>query len=297
MLTMNAKLKIRGRWLWSLVMIGGLSGCLEIDKQPHQQQGEPLGRVKQIVSSCSSALSHSPAHPDEAILPGRFSIVVWNIYKQKAPLWQQELERFAHHADILLLQEAVNKPGLLEWLRKHHYHWELAEAFRYRRHSAGVLSAARIPSLYSCHQKAPEPFLRIPKTAMVTRYPLEEGTHSLLVVNIHSVNFDLSVSAYREQLQKLTRLIRHHEGPVILAGDLNSWSEKRQLLLEHEAAQLKLKPARIAPDQRMRVMGRPLDHLYYRGLSLVSATAVATEGSDHHPILASFKWPAVSHSG
>ncbi len=42
-------------------------------------------------------------------------------------------------------------------------------------------------------------------------------------------------------------------------------------------------------DQRIKVFGKPLDHLYYRDLRLVRAEAPKTDASDHNPIIASFR--------
>jgi endonuclease/exonuclease/phosphatase (EEP) superfamily protein YafD len=36
-------------------------------------------------------------------------------------------------------------------------------------------------------------------------------------------------------------------------------------------------------------MGYPIDHLYYRGLTLESSRVIMTKSSDHYPLLAQFR--------
>lgn len=55
------------------------------------------------------------------------------------------------------------------------------------------------------------------------------------------------------------------------------------------AKSLGLVDVQLGKDQRIKVFGKPLDHLYYRELQLVKAEAPLTDASDHNPIIAQFK--------
>jgi endonuclease/exonuclease/phosphatase (EEP) superfamily protein YafD len=73
---------------------------------------------------------------------------------------------------------------------------------------------------------------------------------------------------------------------VIFGGDLNTW--------RHPAAgqpsmpvtdELGLTAVPFSPDHRTSRFGRPLDHLYVRGLTWQSSETVKVETSDHNPLL------------
>ena len=85
----------------------------------------------------------------------------------------------------------------------------------------GVLTATRVTPLAACTQRAVEPLLRIPKSAVVTWLPSASKAEALVVANVHAINFDLMLDAYQAQLEAVAAAIAGHHGPVILAGDFN----------------------------------------------------------------------------
>ena len=117
----------------------------------------------------------------------------------------------------------------------------------------------------------------------MTLYPLAESDDSLLTINLHAVNFSFGVKAYRAQLAAAAKVIRAHQGPVIFGGDLNSWNNRRQAVLDALTDDLGLSPVTFSPDHRTMRFGRPLDHLYVRGLTRQSSETVQVETSDHNP--------------
>jgi endonuclease/exonuclease/phosphatase (EEP) superfamily protein YafD len=44
----------------------------------------------------------------------------------------------------------------------------------------------------------------------------------------------------------------------------------------------------VSDDQRRRAFGRPLDFVFYRGLSVHDASVLVTRASDHNPLLVEF---------
>ncbi len=89
-------------------------------------------------------------------------------------------------------------------------------AASFRRNDAGLRAPHLLLSL-----REREPILRLPKSALVTVYPLPDA-RLLMVVNIHAVNFSLGVDVYSKQLLPIGDQIAHHSGPVIMAGDFNA---------------------------------------------------------------------------
>ncbi|MDF5512591.1 endonuclease/exonuclease/phosphatase family protein, partial [Vibrio parahaemolyticus] len=127
------------------------------------------------------------------------------------------------------------------------------------------------------------------KSALYSEYPLSNGS-TLAVANIHAVNFTLGVQAYQQQIDVLVNALTKHQGPVILAGDFNSWNEARWSTLRDIVEKLALQEVVFQPDLRTRfITGRVLDHVFYRGLTLEKAKAPTTDASDHNPLLLGFK--------
>ena len=67
----------------------------------------------------------------------------------------------------------------------------------------------------------------------------------------------------------------HHSGPVIMAGDFNAWSRPRMNALYRFAREMSLREVRFSDDQRRRAFGRPLDFVFYRGLSVHDASVLS----------------------
>ena len=255
----------------------GLSGCLEIPGSEviNSSQGEHLVERCQRIP-LSKGFSGG--------VPAEFELLVWNIHKQQHVSWQPELTRLAANSDLLLLQEAMNTDELVRWFAAQGWQWQQSVAFRYEEHSAGVLTAAKTSDVYACAIRVPEPAIRIPKSSLVTLFPRQGSSYPLLVINIHAINFELGIAAYKQQVNSLLAMSRHYPGPVIVAGDFNTWSEKRQLLVTTLLHQYKFNEVSFSPDVRTRVFSQPLDHLFYRGLSVAQSEAIPSSGSDHVPL-------------
>ncbi len=100
------------------------------------------------------------------------------------------------------------------------------------------------------------------------------------------MNFSFGVKAYLAQLEAAAELIRAHNGPIIFGGDLNTWSDRRQSALNNLTEDLHLTPITFSPDHRTSRFGRPLDHLFVRGLIRQSSKTVQVDTSDHNPLIA-----------
>lgn len=275
---MKKNYRIMGTSLLAL----GLVGCFEVPNQGY------FVTAAGVVDGVDCARPPLVALANQA-LPREFGVTVWNLYKGQRQEWLAGMDRFAKGQDLVLLQESKTSPELLGWLKDASYEWQQLQAFTQGSSSFGVMTAARTPQAFVCGVRSPEPFIRIPKSGLVSLYPLQDDPDGVLVINLHAVNFELGMAGYREQLNDLTALVHQHQGPVILAGDFNTWSDKRQRWLDTLVGTLNLQEAVPMPDLRRTTFGRPLDHLYYRDLDLVEVTAPQTASSDHNPIVARFR--------
>ena len=217
-----------------------------------------------------------------------FTLSSWNMCKGCRQGWKGDLRQLADQSDLLLLQEAHMQEPLEQLLDASGLDWSLVHAFSLDGWPAGVLTGARVHPLAVCAQRISEPFLRVPKTAMLSYYALEGRTESLLVVNVHGVNFAPGSTDLAHQLLPLQERIARHDGPVIVAGDFNTWSRRRMAVLRQLARKNGLRAVSFEGTPS-RHFGRQLDHIYYRGLIVQHAWVTALRSSDHYPLNVTFK--------
>lgn len=234
---------------------------------------------------CAQALSEGRQETGSDGLLAPFSVLNWNVEKAQHPGLVAAFATYAERSDLIFLQEAVplkkNETVIAQSLYD-----AFVRGYVQKEIDTGVLTLARTPHRVHCQLLATEPWLRTPKATSVTLYPVAGSDASLLTINLHAVNFSFGVKAYLAQLEAAAELIRAHDGPVIFGGDLNTWSERRQSALNNLTEDLHLTPIAFSPDHRTSQFGRPLDHLFVRGLIQQSSETVQVDTSDHNPLIA-----------
>ena len=218
-----------------------------------------------------------------ALDPGRISILSWNIKKGSESGWDTDLHRLSAGKDLVLLQEAQLLPSFYGALEES-MHRSGARGWK----SSGVLTASRARRMNRCSYQHVEPLLGTPKASLLTEYPLIGTDDTLLVVNVHVVNFALGLSEFRQQIGDLHDVMARHAGPIILSGDFNTWRSSRLAILKEYTAVIGLSPVLFAEDNRIRKFGQALDHLFVRGLRPVSSRVETVDSSDHNPLIAVF---------
>ena len=277
------------RWLAIVAAALSLAGCVSLTADPRALIAGPDG-VEVRTLPCDAAIGVArkwfPATPSgPALDPARIRVLTWNIHKEDDSGWDADLARFAEASDIVLLQEVTLIDPLTEILRKAGLAWVMASSFLYKDVDIGVVTAARAPTVAHCTQRVTEPLLRLPKSSVVTWLPVRGSRQLLAVANIHSINFALTLGAYEAQFAGVVEALAQHDGPVILAGDLNTWTDERVAALQNVARTLRLTEIPFK-EGRSRFLGREVDHILVRGLAVDSAAAIAVKSSDHNPVAA-----------
>ena len=278
------------------VLIGGLllvlQGCIEIpDPYLVIGQREWSGTVEAVRLCDPDSLEKPPEmtfRDGKTLAVGGFSLVNWNMYKARRAGWEQDFLRLARDADVVLLQEALLTEQVLEVLRRSQLNWSLATAFRYRGAEAGVLTAGSTTLQGVCMQRFREPVVNTPKTSLLTRFPFSNGDQ-LVVVNLHAINFTTDTNRFRESWQELETILQPYKGPLIVAGDFNTWSSDRQAIAVNATRRLGLEPVHFTADKRTRVFDRAIDHVYFRGLQVLEAVVDEVKTSDHNPMRVTFR--------
>lgn len=220
--------------------------------------------------------------------------LVWNILKAKRPRWSADFQELMADRDLALLQEAVfNAPSDGLFTYNDGVSWIMARSFRHPRTHVehGVKTGCVVKSLEQHFYLSPhsEPVSQTQKLLLTTLYPLTGENECLLVLNMHAINF-VSVYKYIEQLDQLGAALAPHTGPVILAGDFNTWNPARLELFQQVAGTAGLTEAVMQRQSRLAHMNQHLDHVFFRGLELRSVESLDRyQSSDHAPIMATFE--------
>lgn len=223
---------------------------------------------------------------DEALDCGALRVLCWNIHKARHADLPGDFARLAAEHDLILLQEAVLETPMREALEREGFSWHMADAFAVRGLNRGVLVAARIAPVSRQTLLTREPLFPLSKSAIVTRYRIAGRKQQLAVANLHGINFTLGLKRFREQLDAVAKELQHHDGPMIVGGDFNTWSPRRDEELGEITKRLGLTTVKPTTDSRRRAFGRHLDYLFVRGFSVEDAQSPAVKSSDHSPIIA-----------
>lgn len=265
-------------------------GCVAISDQSIVVSGAMTREVDRHEVACGPRFSSTAIHAQvEGLDPLQFSILSWNAHRGIHERWNHDLISYGRDADIILLQEAALEAVLDAQFDITANQWLMASAFNLDGREIGVMSAARVMPQDYCMTRQPEPLIRVPKIALAAAYPLAGVDTQLLVVNIHLVNFTISTAAIRQQIETLENLVRNHDGPVIVAGDFNTWSQKRKALVQRKMSALGMAEVAFKPDNRVSFFNHTVDGVYYRGLEVVRSLSHQVVSSDHNPLEVHFR--------
>ncbi len=230
-------------------------------------------------------------HEDER-LDAHFSLLCWNVQKKTL---SQEFSHYMHELnklydiDLLMLQEA--KTPLHYKLDIRGYSYILAPNIQTKKALFGVLTAAR--SHYHHHKtylsQAKESGWATHKSVLYTHHLLPNDD-VLVCVNIHAINFMPNLW-FKKELDKLLEAVKEHKGPMIIAGDFNSWNKRRMDYLHGFAKLLGLTFIDLEDEHHVKSMIKyKLDHVLYRGLEVLEAKAMNSgKLSDHNPLYVKFQ--------
>jgi len=222
----------------------------------------------------------------KSLSPKSIKILNWNIYKGSKKNWIRDYNRINDKYDIITLQEIVSKAPVenilsqdIQRQRVYAYSFKYEETNIYT--GLVTLSKAKATTYEYRVTDDFEPIIATPKVSLYTTYPIHGENEELLVANIHSINF-VGQQAFENQLQQAKEEISKHDGPVVFAGDFNTWSVKRLLFLRKTMKSLGLNSVRFTPDTRKKVIGLALDHIFVRGLEVINSKSLDhIRSSDH----------------
>jgi len=223
------------------------------------------------------------------LLGPNIEVLLWNVYKCQKKGWQKDFTKLSENKDLVLLQEAILNSHFDEQFKNSLKHqWIMARSFKHLKSNieTGVKTGSTVAAKthYFSVSKHSEPISKTKKMLLATRYPLIIPDQFLLVVNCHLINF-VSFKKFSHHLDQVFNSINGHTGPIVLAGDFNTWNSKRLKYFNQLAAVFKLEAVEMVRQPRVRHLFQHLDHIYCRGLAVRDAHVHTNIlSSDHFPI-------------
>ena len=256
-----------------------LASCTTQPTAPVRLLAEPAADA----AACIADLDGDRESVARALDSDNISVVNWNIQKGRNTEWVRDLDEIGMQPDLLILQEASVRTKVWQDLVPEH-HESFAEGFGPDWSPSGVMTVSAAEPMTECELVAHEPWFGTRKATLITEYALSGTEQSLLVVNIHGINFALGIRDLENQFAQARAVIAEHDGPVVFSGDFNTWRQQRAKVLEEMLESLGLTALDFDVDHRKRFFGWALDHIYVRGLYSEDATTLQSNASDHNPM-------------
>ena len=234
-----------------------------------------------LISFAGGGLKHLKPKQDNGVV----DLLVWNVFKgQRGRYFITDFKKLARDKDFILLQEALIPKDSPHFFHPdfQNYHWHMAQSFQYKKDlsSTGVAIGSAHDLHFVDFARAPERelFWLTPKMSIFSK--VQYGSSELLLVCTHALNF-VTTGAFVRSMEEIAKMISQHQGPVVLAGDFNTWNVKRFLAMRSIFGNLHLEHIDLADDQRIL----KLDHVFVRGLQVKHAKVHhQVSSSDHFPI-------------
>jgi endonuclease/exonuclease/phosphatase (EEP) superfamily protein YafD len=217
-----------------------------------------------------------------------FSLITWNAHKLSDDQFMPDLAVLAQNADIILIQEAMHEANLQnDFATQLSMHFSFHKSFcNASKQATGVMTASRYKMDNSITLVSPdtEPFTFTPKVSGYSVIEIPE-VGKVHLINTHALNFNTG-SKFERQINHVAEFIKTLDGPVIWAGDFNTWSGRRKNHLLAKTESLGL--THLHPSQDKRNL--KLDHIFARGLEVINVNILNDyKSSDHLPIKVTFK--------
>ena len=159
-------------------------------------------------------------------LSGELEVLSWNIQKAANAGWAEDLASFSQDIDLAFIQEASVQAQIPQAISQDLYS-NFAAGYTTASRETGVMTLSTGSPGLRCELTTLEPWLGTPKATSITTYSLQDREDHLLAINLHAINFDLGLARFHLQFEALREVLANHQGPIILAGDLNTWSDDR----------------------------------------------------------------------
>lgn len=214
-------------------------------------------------------------------------VLTWNVLKFKRENSFSDLLALAGKSDFAFVQEAVHTEDLQNnAAKKISMDWTFFKSFCREYGATGVQTGSRFAQTEVAALMAPglEPVVNTPKVTGFSTVEIQ-GVRVLLI-NVHGLNANQGLD-FEKHMDQIYDVAKDFKGPIIWAGDFNTWNPLRTAYLNAKAKALGMVILKPAVDNRKL----KLDHIIVRGFRAKSVTILDTYvSSDHFPVRAVLKF-------
>lgn len=272
---------------------------MDTEKKSRVKISRPKRPIKSVLASVRQVIKVQHVADQDSIwiwgkaqkkaLPLHLKFVIWNLWKGSGGVkFRQEFTALVGASDLALTQEALLTHDMITCSAMPGY--QAVHGATYRRVDGcrdGVMtlcSAELAKAPERVISGTAEPFLKTTKASLLTYYRYgSSGDAILAVANLHSTLMRRPRTAGME-IRRVIERLEEHNGPVIFAGDFNTFSKAylREIIRALEI--LDIEHVDILLDPRTRT-GK-LDQVFVRGIKINQIFVdVNFKQSDHFPIL------------
>jgi endonuclease/exonuclease/phosphatase (EEP) superfamily protein YafD len=205
------------------------------------------------------------------------TLITWNAHKFGNAKFFEDLKRLANSSDLVMIQEAMHTAELQAMFSSQMpFSFSFFKSFCQQSRATGVMTAARsyLENNLTLISPDVEPIIY---THKVTGY-------SQIKINDHSLNANTG-SDFNRQIESIVKFMSQLSGPIIWAGDFNTWTPQKKAFLNKMTATVGLRHLIPANDKRKLV----LDHIYVRGFTATETEVLPENTSDHKPLRTKLK--------
>lgn len=221
-------------------------------------------------------------------LPDTIDLYSWNMLTGLKKDWLKGFKDYSSKTNLFLLQETFFNEAQKKNFNDSLFCWTAGNAHVHIKTNvpSGVATGAFAKPLKTevTYSKYYEPVMWVRQATLYSWFKIKKSQKPLLVVNVHAINF-VPDYMYFEQIANIEKKIRKHNGPVIIAGDFNTFSLSKTKFVNLLVKKHKLKEVEFLNDKRKKFRAFPLDHIYVRGFNVVeSQVEDSSLSSDHNAL-------------
>jgi len=226
-------------------------------------------------------------------LPETIDLYSWNMLTGMKKEWSKGFNEYSTNTNLFLLQETFFNEAQKKIFNASAFCWTAGNAHVHIKTNvaSGVATGTYTKPIKTevTYSKYYEPVMWVRQSTLYSWYKIKKSKKNLLVVNVHAINF-VPDYMYFEQIANIEKKLRKHQGPLILAGDFNSFSLSKTKFLNLLVKKHKLTEIEFSNDRRKKFRSFPLDHLFVRGFTaLESHVEDSSLSSDHNALWARLK--------
>lgn len=214
-------------------------------------------------------------------------VLTWNVLKFKRENSFSDLVLLSNKSDIAFIQEAVHSTELqTNATEQVAMDWTFYKSFCRDYGATGVQTGSRFRQIEVNALLAPgvEPVVNTPKVTGFSTIEIE-GI-KVLLINVHGLNANKGLE-FEKHMDQIHDVAKNFSGPIIWAGDFNTWNPVRMAYLNAKAKSLGMTVLKPEVDNRKL----KLDHILVRGFTARSVTILENYiTSDHLPVRAELEF-------